>query len=96
LVFGSTPLPDADTFGNLPGLQRVWLTWAQGRPFDVGILPRGVRALGIARHHLLPAPDSNRFSALQRFTDLRQLTVWYCIPKDSGQAIGALTGLMER
>lgn len=95
LLFGGTPLPDADTFRSLPRLQRVWLTWAQGKPFDLASLPSSLHALGVARHHLRPAEGSDRFTALQRFNDLRQLTLRYCVPKDSVHSIGILVRLVE-
>src|SRR3954454_11397826 len=77
LLFGDTPLPDAETLRLLPGLKRVWLTWARGGTLSLELLPRDLQALGVARHHIVPAPGADRFSALHRFDALTRLTLWY-------------------
>src|SRR5262244_248715 len=53
LLFGETPIPDADTIRCLPGLTHVWFTWARSlEPVNVEALPTSLRALGLGRHHI--------------------------------------------
>jgi hypothetical protein len=97
LLFGETPIPDADTIRCLPGLTHVWFTWARSaEPLNIEALPTGLEALGLGRHHIRPSTGSaDRFSVFERFRDLRCLTITYCLPKDSVEAIGRLVNLVE-
>ena len=93
LLFGEAVMPDAETLGNLPALERAWLTLARGT-LETDVLPRNLRALGVGRHHL-PSSGGDPLAALSRFSELRRLKLWGCLPKDSVEAIAPLVHLVE-
>jgi hypothetical protein len=94
LLFGHTPLPDAQTLRNLPSLVRLWAGWAPGKPaLALDALPEGLEALGLCRHSLgWGKSASPRFAELTRFSNLRMLTLNDCWPQDT---IAALAGLAQ-
>jgi hypothetical protein len=95
LLFGMTLVPDGETLGHLPNLERLWVPWAPiNRRLEVARLPRGLRQLGVCRHVLAePAAGRPRFSELLHCAGLEYLALIHCWPKDSVAPLGALTAI---
>ena len=97
LLFGYTPLPDAETLRNLPSLVRLWAGWAPGKPaLALDALPEGLEALGLCRHSLgWGKSASPRFAELTRLSNLRALALNDCWPQDTIAPLAGLTQLVR-
>jgi hypothetical protein len=96
LVLSRVRVPDAETLGHLPSLERLWVGWAAGGQWlDVRAVSAGLRSLAVCRHNLNIADNLPRFAELTRFSRLEPLSFRDCWPGDSIAPLGALVHLRQ-